>query len=72
LVAGILILLMVLIWSTLGYFDRWRNAPVLIGTAYWLFVLAVYSYRSRACGFRPTARVIPGPGAIIRQSVPAA
>ncbi len=42
LVAGILILLMVLIWSTLGYFDRWRNAPVLIGNAYWHFVLAVW------------------------------
>jgi heme/copper-type cytochrome/quinol oxidase subunit 3 len=42
LVAGVLILLMVLIWSALGYFDRWHNAPVLIGNAYWHFVLVVW------------------------------
>ena len=42
LATGVLILLMVLIWSALGYFDRWRNAPVLIGNAYWHFVLVVW------------------------------
>src|ERR1700738_4869013 len=42
LVAGVLILLMVLIWSALGYFDQWRNTPVLIGNAYWHFVLVVW------------------------------
>ena len=42
LATGVLILLMVLIWSALGYFDRWHNAPVLIGNAYWHFVLVVW------------------------------
>jgi cytochrome c oxidase subunit 3 len=41
-VAGLMILLMVLIWSALGYFDHRRNAPVLIGNAYWHFVDAVW------------------------------
>jgi heme/copper-type cytochrome/quinol oxidase subunit 3 len=42
LVAGELMLLAVLLWAALGYFDRWRNLPVLIVTAYWNFVLAVW------------------------------
>jgi heme/copper-type cytochrome/quinol oxidase subunit 3 len=42
LVAGVLMLLAVLIWAAFGYFDRWRNLPVLIVTAYWNFVLAVW------------------------------
>ena len=41
-VAGLVILLMVLIWSALGYFDRHRHAPVLIGNIYWHFVDAVW------------------------------
>jgi cytochrome c oxidase subunit III len=41
-VAGLVILLMLLVWSGLGYFDRRRHAPVLIGNAYWHFVDAVW------------------------------
>jgi len=41
-VVGLAVLLMVLVWSALGYFDRRRNAPVLIGNAYWHFVDAVW------------------------------
>ncbi|MBV9862686.1 MAG: heme-copper oxidase subunit III [Alphaproteobacteria bacterium] len=41
-VVGVLILLLLLLWSVLGYFDRLRHTPVLIGTAYWHFVLAVW------------------------------
>jgi cytochrome c oxidase subunit 3 len=39
---GIVILSLLLIWSALGYFDHRRNAPVLIGNAYWHFVDAVW------------------------------
>lgn len=42
LVAGLIALLMVLIWGALGYFDRWRNTPVLIAAAYWHFVNLVW------------------------------
>ncbi|HEY1257705.1 MAG TPA: cytochrome c oxidase subunit 3 [Stellaceae bacterium] len=42
LVAGLLMLLALILWSALGYFDRVRHAPVLIVTAYWNFVLAVF------------------------------
>ncbi len=41
-VVGLVILLMVLVWSGLGYFDRRRHAPVLIGNVYWHFVDAVW------------------------------
>lgn len=41
LVVGVLALLLVLIWSALGYFDARRNTPVLIVAAYWYFVVAV-------------------------------
>lgn len=39
LLAGLVTLLLVLVWSALGYFDIRRNAPVLIGAAYWHFVV---------------------------------
>jgi heme/copper-type cytochrome/quinol oxidase subunit 3 len=42
LVAGLIMLLALILWSVLGYFDRVRHAPVLIVTAYWNFVLAVF------------------------------
>ena len=31
-----------LVWSALGYFDRRRHAPMLIGAIYWHFVDAVW------------------------------
>jgi cytochrome c oxidase subunit III len=42
LVFGIIALLVVLIWSLLGYIDYRRSAPVVIVTAYWHFVTAVW------------------------------
>jgi len=41
LLAGMLALLIVALWSVLGYFDVRHNAPVLIAAAYWHFVVAV-------------------------------
>jgi heme/copper-type cytochrome/quinol oxidase subunit 3 len=41
-VLGVLVLLTVLAWSALGYFDARRHAPVLIGVAYWHFVNVVW------------------------------
>jgi cytochrome c oxidase subunit 3 len=41
-VAGVIALAMVFLWSVLGYFDRMRNAPVLIAATYWHFVDAVW------------------------------
>lgn len=41
-VAGVIALAMIFVWSALGYFDRTRNAPVLIAAAYWHFVDAVW------------------------------
>lgn len=37
-VAGLLMLLPVLIWSLLGYFDTWRNTPIRVVAVYWYFV----------------------------------
>ena len=39
---GVVMLLMVLLWSSLGYFDARRHTPVLIVIAYWHFVDAVW------------------------------
>jgi cytochrome c oxidase subunit III len=39
---GVVALAVVLIWSELGYFDRRRNAPVLISSLYWHFVDGVW------------------------------
>ena len=41
-IAGIAILLVLAVWSALGYFDRVRNAPVSIGVIYWHFVDVVW------------------------------
>ena len=41
-VVGLLVLLVLLLWSALGYFDRERHAPVAIGAIYWHFVDAVW------------------------------
>ncbi|MDQ2803436.1 MAG: cytochrome c oxidase subunit 3 [Pseudomonadota bacterium] len=41
LVAGLLLLLPILFWSALGYFDARRHEPVLIGALYWYFVVVV-------------------------------
>jgi len=41
LLAGLFALLMVLLWSVLGYFDTERNAPVLIAAAYWHFIVVI-------------------------------
>jgi len=43
-VAGLGVLLMILIWSGLGYFSPRRNAPVLIASAYWHFVDVVWLF----------------------------
>jgi cytochrome c oxidase subunit 3 len=41
-VAGVLSLAAIFVWSALGYFDTRRNAPVLIVSIYWHFVDAVW------------------------------
>jgi cytochrome c oxidase subunit 3 len=41
-VAGLLVLAALTLWSALGYFDRTRMAPVSIGAIYWHFVDAVW------------------------------
>ena len=41
-VVGLIMLVMVLIWAWLGYFDRRRNTPVIIGVVYWHFVDIVW------------------------------
>lgn len=40
-VFGILMLLLLLLWSALGYFNANRHAAVMIGLAYWHFVVLV-------------------------------
>ena len=40
--AGLIILVLLLIWSWLDYFDRERNASLAIGIVYWHFVDAVW------------------------------
>ena len=40
--AGLIILLVLLIWGLLGYFDRARHAPLSIGIIYWHFVDVVW------------------------------
>jgi cytochrome c oxidase subunit III len=41
-VLGLLVLAVLFVWTTLGYFDRSRHAPVSIGAIYWHFVDAVW------------------------------
>ena len=40
--AGLIILVLLLLWSWLDYFDRERNAPLAMGIVYWHFVNAVW------------------------------
>ena len=40
--AGLVALAALVLWSALGYFDRARHAPVSIGAVYWHFVDAVW------------------------------
>ena len=40
--AGLVILLALLVWSALGYFNPQRSAPITIGALYWHFVDAVW------------------------------
>jgi cytochrome c oxidase subunit III len=40
--AGLVILIFLLVWSRLDYFDRKRNAPLVIGIIYWHFVDVVW------------------------------
>lgn len=41
LMVGLFTLLMLLVWSALGYFDARRNAAVLVGLLYWYFLIVV-------------------------------
>ena len=41
-VAGLLMLLVLLVWSLLGYFDQRRHSALSIGAIYWHFVTAVW------------------------------
>lgn len=41
-VAGLIILLVLLLWSRLGYFDARRDLPLTIGATYWHFVDVVW------------------------------
>jgi len=41
-VAGLIILIALLAWDWLGYFDRRRHAPFAIGAIYWHFVDAIW------------------------------
>jgi len=42
LVVGLLVLLPLIVWSALGYFDAGRHAAISIGAIYWHFVDAVW------------------------------
>jgi cytochrome c oxidase subunit 3 len=41
-IVGLLLLLALLVWAALGYFDRERHAPLTIGAIYWHFVDVVW------------------------------
>lgn len=41
-VGGLVVLLALIVWSALGYFDRERMAPISIGSIYWHFVDVVW------------------------------
>jgi heme/copper-type cytochrome/quinol oxidase subunit 3 len=41
-VLGWIMLLVVLVWTVLGYFDRVRYAPITITAVYWYFVAAIW------------------------------
>ena len=41
---GLIVLLMLLIWTAMGYFDERRSAALKIGSLYWHFVDAVWIF----------------------------
>lgn len=41
-VLGWIMLLMVLVWAALGYFDRVRHVPIAVTAVYWYFVAAIW------------------------------
>ena len=41
-IAGLIMLFFLFVWSAMGYFDSRRNAPVTIGAFYWHFVDVVW------------------------------
>jgi len=41
LIGGLIMLLLLLLWSALGYFDALRNAPLLIGAVIWHFIVVM-------------------------------
>jgi heme/copper-type cytochrome/quinol oxidase subunit 3 len=41
-IVGLLILTALLVWTLLGYFGPWRDAPISLGAMYWHFVDAVW------------------------------
>src|SRR5437868_1045447 len=41
-IVGLLILIALLVWTLLGYFGPWRDAPISLGAMYWHFVDAVW------------------------------
>jgi cytochrome c oxidase subunit 3 len=41
-VVGLLMLLVLLVWSFMGYFDQRRHSALSIGAIYWHFVTAVW------------------------------
>jgi heme/copper-type cytochrome/quinol oxidase subunit 3 len=43
-VVGVIVLLILALWSALGYFDRVRHGPVSIGSVYWHFVDVVWLF----------------------------
>jgi cytochrome c oxidase subunit 3 len=43
-IIGLAVLLLLLIWAALGYFDSKRNAAMTIGGAYWHFVDVVWLF----------------------------
>jgi heme/copper-type cytochrome/quinol oxidase subunit 3 len=41
-VVGLVVLLVLLLWTRLGYFDARRDVPITVGSIYWHFVDAVW------------------------------
>ena len=55
-VVGILVLLVLALWSGLGYFDQVRHGPVSIGSVYWHFVDVVWLFVFATLYLAPYAR----------------
>lgn len=39
---GLLIFIMLFVWTALGYFDRMRHVPIMVGKLYWYFLAATW------------------------------